>query len=93
MPYTTLEDREKFEPRLSELRERILESTDNLSKGDFTYIVYALALTNIQALGGESYTNISNTISCLIDAAEELRRKKLNPYEDKKIEENGDVQW
>lgn len=38
-----------------------------------------------------SYTEISNAISTLDDAAHELRRRFLNDYEDLKIFENGDV--
>ena len=88
MPYTKKEDREKYEPALGELRELIQHQ--NTSKGDLTYIVYSLGLEYSQ--GKESYTNISSAISSLIDAAEELRRRHLNPYEDKKRKENGDVE-
>ena len=87
MPYTKKEDREKFEPALSELRKLM---GDGITKGDLTYLVYALGLEYFK--GKVSYTNISTAISSLIDAAEELRRRHLNPYEDKKIEENGDVE-
>jgi len=55
-------------------------------------LVYALGLEYISKTGGDSYTSISTAISCLNDAAEELRRQHLNPYEDEKIKENGDVE-
>jgi hypothetical protein len=87
MPYTKKEDREKFEPYLQNLLDQ-LDLSD--SKGDLTYIAYKIALEWIK-VHGESYTNISSVISSLIDAAEELRRKKLNPYEDQKCKENGEV--
>jgi len=91
MPYIKQKDREKFEPELGDLREcmgRIIRYEDML-KGDMTYLAYALGLEFFK--GRKSYTSVSTAISCLNDAAEELRRRYLNPYEDKKIEENGDV--
>ena len=90
MPYIDKKSKEKYEPLFEVLRE-ILESSDNpIPKGELTYLVYALALSFFK--GRESYTNISTAISSLQDAAEELRRRHLNPYEDKKIIENGDVE-
>ena len=87
MPYTTKEDIKKYEPYLENLRKRMKEVKN--SKGDLTYLVYCLGIEYFR--GRESYTNISSAISSLNDAAEEIRRRYLNPYEDKKIEENGDV--
>ncbi len=86
MPYIPLKDKNKFEPELKKLLDKIKK----LGKGELTYLVYAIALQDIKDKG-KSYTNISSAISCLIDAAEELRRRHLNPYEDLKIKENGDV--
>lgn len=87
MPYIPDEDRKKYEPQLSELRQRV---NGGIPKGDLTYLVYSLGLEFFK--GRESYTNISTAISCLQDAAEELRRRHLNPYEDQKMKENGDVE-
>lgn len=86
-PYIKQEDREKFRPGLEDLKE-ILEAKQ-LPKGELTYLVYSQALSYFT--GRESYTNISDAISALNDAGEELRRRFLNDYEDKKIDENGDV--
>ncbi len=88
MPYITQKERATFEPMLANLKDRIGNFT---SKGELTYLFYCLALEYIKK-HGESYTNISNTISSLNDAGEEIRRKVLNGYEDKKIIENGDVE-
>lgn len=88
MPYTKKEDREKYEPFLKGLRDK-MKKVEN-SKGDLTYLVYCLGLEYFK--GKESYTKISSAISSLNDAAEEIRRRHLNPYEDKKIQENGDVE-
>ena len=87
MPYITPNEREKFEPELEKLRDCIMVG---ISKGDMTYVFYSLSKKYIDVTG-KSYTNISTVISSLIDAAEELRRRELNPYEDQKITDNGDV--
>jgi hypothetical protein len=91
MPYTPQPERKKFEPALSELRKIIKKqiSQGKMTKGDLTYLVYTLGIEFFKEKA--SYTTISTAISCLNDAAEELRRSHLNPYEDKKIKENGDV--
>lgn len=91
MPYVKKEQRELFEPELHNLMyNKILENSDKLSKGDMTYLFYKIGLARIK-FQGESYTRISEVISSMQDAAEEIRRRKLNPYEDRKIVENGDV--
>ena len=86
MPYIDKKSREKYDKDLARLRKLINEQS---SKGDLTYILYSLALEYFK--GRESYTKISESIGSLSDAGEEIRRRKLNPYEDKKIKENGDV--
>lgn len=92
MPYTEQKDRKKFEPALSELRKIIKKQIEQgkMTKGDLTYITYALGIEFFKKK--PSYTTISTAISCLNDAAEELRRCHLNPYEEKKKKENGDVE-
>jgi len=104
MPYIDDKAKERFEPELRVIRD-LFEKTQNammadyspynkktrpLPKGELTYVVYALALSYFKGI--ESYTNISTAISSLQDAAEELRRRHLNPYEDEKIRTNGDVE-
>ena len=41
---------------------------------------------------GESYSNYAECIAALECAKIELYRRKIAPYEDKKIEENGDIE-
>jgi len=87
MPYIKQEDREKFENSLNLLKKDICSDD---SKGELTYILYSISLDWIKKKG-KSYTSISSGISSLTDAAEELRRRELNPYEDVKLKENGDI--
>jgi len=84
MPYIPPKDREPFTESLAGCVPYMNR------KGDLTYCVYFLALEMARSRG-MNYTNISTAISCLEDAAEELRRRYLNPYEDLKIQENGDI--
>lgn len=55
--------------------------------GDLNYILYRFCKYHVTP----SYNNYKNFLGELNEAAEEIRRRLLAPYEDKKIEENGDV--
>ncbi len=99
MPYIDQKARDKYEPTFGDLRERIEIEGEELTetfgpitipKGELTYLVYSLGYSYFR--GRESYETISQAISSLTDAAEELRRRYLNPHEDKAIERNGDVE-
>ncbi len=72
--------------------DHIIEDLTSLiqTKGDLNYTICELIGQLI--LGSKiSYTQISEWIDTLPDAEAELRRRLLNPYEDIKIEENGDL--
>lgn len=60
------------------------------TKGELTYCLYRIVKDYIK-MKGKSYQNISEAISSVADTEHELRRRVLNPYEDKKIKENGDI--
>ena len=60
------------------------------SKGDLNYAISELT-GKLIVTTGISYTNMSEKIDAVHDAECELRRRLLDPYEDKKIIENGDV--
>ena len=60
------------------------------TKGELCFYYYTMSLAFIEEQG-RSYQNISDAIAALNDAAHELRRRVLDPYEDKKIVENGDI--
>jgi hypothetical protein len=55
--------------------------------GDLNYILYRFCKYHV----APSYNNYKNFLGELNEATEEIRRRLLAPYEDKKIEENGDV--
>lgn len=62
------------------------------TKGDLNYAICEMVGRLILREGGLSYTRVSNWIDAVHGAERELTRRLLNPYEDKKIEENGDVE-
>ena len=87
MPYTKEEDRTAM------MRKAIDVLTDEIkNKGDLNYTICQLTGQLILKTGGMGYTNVSNWIDGVHGAERELTRRLLNPYEDLKIEENGDVE-
>ena len=87
MPYTKQEDRT---PEMKEAIATLAKEVKN--KGDLNYTICQLTGMLIIKTGGMGYTNVSNWIDGVHGAERELTRRLLNPYEDKKIEENGDVE-
>lgn len=87
MPYTKQEDRT---PRMKEAIGALANEIKN--KGDLNYTICQLTGMLILKTGGMGYTNVSNWIDGVDGAERELTRRLLNPYEDLKIEENGDVE-
>ena len=62
------------------------------NKGDLNYTICQLTAELILKTGGMGYTNVSNWIDGVHGAERELTRRLLNPYEDIKENENGDVE-
>lgn len=55
--------------------------------GDLNYILFKYAKHHVP----RSYNNLKDFIAELNECVAEVRRRLLAPYEDRKIEENGDV--
>jgi hypothetical protein len=85
MPYTKQVDRNKVDLLINEMSKQII------AKGDLNYAICELTAQLILKSGGLSYTSVSNWIDGVHGAERELTRRLLNPYEDEKIAENGDV--
>jgi len=85
MPYIKKVERAFFDEQLDDL------GLHRMDKGDLNYCVTKLALYYIK-VHGKSYTNISDATSALVDAADEIKRRLLGPYENQKIKENGDLE-
>jgi hypothetical protein len=82
MPY--INQRDILKKKIDELLPYIV------SKGYLNYLICELT-GQIILRSGLSYTNIFEWIDAVHDAECEMRRRLLEPYEDSKIEEFGDL--
>jgi hypothetical protein len=87
MPYIKQEDRKKFDPHIDALVQKL----DPTSPGEFNYIVSKLLWMVWHKKPG--YTLGNNLIGMLDCVKMEFYRRFLAPYEDTKIEENGDLDY
>lgn len=58
--------------------------------GELNYVITTMLRLYLQDKG-ESYQTYNDMMGVLAGALQELYRRKITPYEDKKIKENGDV--
>lgn len=84
MPYIKQEDRPQITMRMAQA------STKIKTPGDLNYAISMLCKYYL-AQRGMSYTNANEVMGVLECAKLELYRRRLAPYEDTKIEENGDI--
>lgn len=80
MPYIKQYEREELD----------LEPFGAMNAGQLNYVFTTMAHEYLH-LNGESYQSYNDIIGALEGCKLELYRRKVAPYEDKKIEENGDV--
>lgn len=80
MPYITKEKRQK----LTEI------TCIYTSVGDLNYILTCTIRAYLKQKG-LSYQTCNDIVGALDNAKDEFRRRVLHPYEDGKIEDNGDV--
>lgn len=98
-PYIKQNNREVYDSLVLELAKRVIDTSEqNASnwKGDVNYICFKLLRSMEQYLGSEykfkfGYQDHSDAVAALRDCADEYVRRVLAPYEDIKIQENGDV--
>lgn len=80
-------------PYIQQHRKEHLEKADDpkpKGPGELNFVFTWFALDYIERYG-ESYQIINDVIGALESAKLEFYRRLVVPYEDKKIEENGDV--
>ena len=88
MPYIKPEDREIYEPMIDVLMNKLRYSEN--WKGDLNFIVSTI-LNDLLTAYGTSYSMLNDMVGVLECAKLELYRRMAAPYEDEKIEDNGDV--
>lgn len=82
MPYITQPRRKDVDP-IVDMMSKVAVDAD----GDLNYILFKYCKYHIP----QSYNKIKNYIAELEEAANEIRRKILSPYEDQKIIDNGEI--
>jgi hypothetical protein len=82
MPYVIQDKRSKLNDVVY-----TMAAADIKADGDLNYVLFKYCKDYITP----SYNNYKNFLGELNECAEEIRRRLLSKYEDKKIEENGDV--
>jgi hypothetical protein len=92
MPYIKQEDRQRIDAKLS--AEYIVDVlTDNrvrkLPPGELNYFISGIVWTLFR--GAPSYTHANELVGVLECVKQEFIRRQLNPYEDTKVVENGDL--
>ena len=82
MPYVSQQKRRRLDLIVNAMMDQSLEAN-----GSLNYILFAFCKRRIDP----SYNNYKNFCGELRQCATEIERRLLAPYEDQKIEENGDV--
>ena len=95
MPYIPKRNRKAYDHLIDHLA-AALNSTacnDQLS-GEMNYILFRLVglLCDPESGGNHNYARMAVVSSALSEAQAEFRRRVMAPYEDEKIEANGDVE-
>ena len=93
MPYIKQEDRDAYDGLIGGLVAVLEARRYNLrgdsQVGDLNYIITALLTRALQP--GAGYKTLNAIIGVLECCKQEWYRRKVAPYEDQKIKENGDV--
>jgi len=91
MPYITKKQREELDPLINALSKMLLDhDTSPAVKGEYNYAITKLIHGYINS-NGLRYHHLNDMIGVLECVKQELYRKKVAPYEETKILENGDV--
>lgn len=85
MPYIPKNERARLRPQIEALKSKLSEI--GYSVGRVNYVVCRLML----GFKAAKYSEHSAIHGAVQDAADEYKRRMLDPYEDKKIESEGDV--
>ena len=84
MPYISNDNDKRI--NLDEIVE-LMHELNVKADGDLNYILFKYCKKYVKP----SYNNYKNFIAELTECGREIARRLLAPYEDKKIDENGDV--
>ena len=88
MPYIEIKERKKYWKELDSLIDKLRSIPKDKQLGHLNYIIYTLVLSLLKPI---SYYRIQNLIGMLECCKQEVIARILRPYEERKIEENGDI--
>lgn len=89
MPYIKKERRLPYDLWVNDLVGALRDT--QCVRGDVNYVLTRLVLGALKPDTGWNYHSLSDCISVLRDAADEIQRRMLGPYEDEAAVRNGDV--
>jgi len=73
-----------------ENRNRIDSGSPPRDEGELAYTIYRLAVNYMRRVGVK-FSTLNAVVGVLDNVKDEFKRRKLNPHEDVKIAENGDI--
>lgn len=89
MPYIKLSNRNKW-GGVVEIRFRDILEKEGITPGELNYLITKLCHYYVEHKG-KNYTHLNDVVGVLECAKQEFYRKIVTPYEEEKIEENGDL--
>lgn len=89
MPYIKLQDKEVLNSLLEETL-KLVSKPGFCTAGDLNYIFTMFAQSYLKG-SGLNYNSLNTIVGVFESAKAEFQRRVVVPYEDGKIEENGDV--
>lgn len=87
MPYLKESERNRWDHYTNQIQ---IEANYGIEAGDLNYLITKISQAFIKS-NGENYSNLNAVIGALESAKLEFYRRLVSEYEDKKIQENGDV--
>jgi hypothetical protein len=92
MPYITSPFRLHLDPVIDEITSRLREHFAwEVRHGATNYVISRIVAETLKPDAGWGYSSLSRAVAVLEDAAAEMRRRLLDPYEDAARERNGDL--
>jgi len=88
MPYIDKKERPRFDTHIDALMVELNKSKTEKQDGQVNYIFFKI-LKNLYAGSYFQFNRAMEVISCV---AKEFYRRRIAPFEDKKIKERGDVE-
>ena len=88
MPYIEQKERKKIDSTIKPLADKLYELKN--IKGNLNYTITMLIKDHINCVG-KNYDSLSDITGVLNDVKTEFERKVVTPYEDNKIQCNGDI--